>query len=277
MNNDVMENETESTAPKTPLRWYQYRLRTLLIIMTVFAAYMAMISHRARQQKLAVEKIRALGGRLSYDYQKVKGMKFVKNSRAFPPGPAWLRNLIGEDYFQTVVCIELGKTAVADDDLSVLECMPNLECLSLIETNITSNGLVHLKGLKRLELLSLENTAVDDSGLIYLKDLTNLRSLDLSHTQITDEGTKNLQKLINLEESLVLQNTNITDESLTNFRNFTLYPIRVTRRETSTIPKGTTHGRSSRLTWPGFAAAICRRGLVHATSAPASKNCSCTS
>ena len=57
-----MENETESLPPKSRLRWYQYRLRTLLIIMTVLAVWMAVISHRARQQKLAVEKIRALGG-----------------------------------------------------------------------------------------------------------------------------------------------------------------------------------------------------------------------
>jgi hypothetical protein len=60
-------------------------------------------------------------------------------------------------------------------------------------------------------------------------------------------------------------------------RKIALCPIRVALRERSTIPKVTIHDRSGRLTWPGFAAAICRRGLARAASAPASKNCSCTS
>jgi hypothetical protein len=215
-----MQEEIESLVPSGRLRWYQYRLRTLLIIMTLLAVWMAWISHCARQQQTAVEKIHALGGNVSYDIQKINGQYFAFDYHAIPPGPAWLRKFIGEDYFQNVVYVELGKTHDTDDDLAILQNLPDLEGLALNDTNITGNSLVHLEGLKKLEILILEKTMIDDSGLAHLKDITSLRGLDLNDTKITDAGILNLQKLINLEEWLLLNNTEITDESLKYFKNF---------------------------------------------------------
>jgi hypothetical protein len=220
-----MPYETETPAAKTPLRWYQYRLRTLLIAMTLLAAWMAYVSHHARQQKLAVEKIRALGGTVQYDYQKDKiqlgGEEYSRyDPQAMPPGPEWLRNFIGNDYFQNVVYVSLSKTSVTDDELAILENFPGLEGLSISQTKITSFGLVHLEGLKNLESLSLENTLIDDNGLAHIKDLANLRILILNDTKITDAGTINLQRLTNLEECLWLESTQITDGSLKYFKNF---------------------------------------------------------
>jgi hypothetical protein len=215
-----MENEPESPPPKTPLRWYQYRLRTLLIIMTVFAAWMAWVSHRAQQQKIAVQMIRTLGGDIIYDYQKRKDKNIGDiDPEALPPGSVWLRNFIGEDYFQSVVQVSLTKTSVTDDDLAVLEKLPDLEILDLTETKITSKGLAHLEGMRRLKSLFLFKTFVDDGGLAHLENLTDLRVLSLECTKITDAGTVHLQKMTNLKEWFSLGYTPITNDSLKYFKN----------------------------------------------------------
>jgi hypothetical protein len=214
-----MQNETESPAPKTPLRWYQYRLRTLLIMMTVLAAWMAMISHRARQQKLAVAKIRALRGEIIYDYQKIKGKNWDDiDGKALSPYPKWLRDWAGEDYFQTVVQVNLSKTSATDADLAILKNLPNLDCLNL-SSKITNEGLIHLQGVKNLKGLILEGVAIDDSGLSYLSNLTELRGLMLDSPKITDAGIKHLQRLTSLEQFCLIGSP-ITDASLKTIKKF---------------------------------------------------------
>jgi hypothetical protein len=163
--------------------------------MTLLAVWMAHISHRARQQKLAVEKVHRLGGTVYYDYQ-IKTNGLVPDTfdfQAIPPGPAWLRNILGDDYFQAVVSISFNKTAVADEDLSLLLDTPVLKVLDLGDTKITDDGLACVKNLNKLEFLFLRHTSVGDRGLKQLKDLAHLRGLDISDTKVTDEGIKQLQ------------------------------------------------------------------------------------
>jgi hypothetical protein len=62
---------------KRGLRWHQYRLRTLLIVMTVLAAWLSIASYRARQQKFVVERIRAFGGRGDYGHQSITNLKML--------------------------------------------------------------------------------------------------------------------------------------------------------------------------------------------------------
>jgi hypothetical protein len=199
-----MSNASEPPAPKPRLRWYQYRLRTLLVVMTLLAVWMAHISHRARQQKLAVEMVRRLGGLAEYDYE---GPTFFYSSNisrrtrlthvvfATPPlhGPIWLRNFLGNDYFQSVEAIDLNGSLATDNNLSVLVGIPNLKMLSLNGTKITDDGLAYIKNLNKLEFLYLCNTSISNRGLEHLKELTNLQILDISHTKVTDEGIKQLR------------------------------------------------------------------------------------
>jgi hypothetical protein len=214
-----MQTETASTPLKPRLRWYQYRLRTLLILMTLLAVWMSWISHRARQQKFAVEKIQALGGTVNYDYQKITGDVYHFNDQASPSGPEWLRKLFGDEYFQNVVWVTLSKTTVTDDDLAILKNLTDLKGLNLNETKITGSGLVHLTGLKNLQCLLLDKTLVEDCSLVHLRNLISLRYLSLNSTRITDAGMINLHKLTNLEDVLWLENTQITDEGLKHLNN----------------------------------------------------------
>jgi hypothetical protein len=158
-----MPNPSESSSPKPRLRWYQYRLRTLLIVMTLLAVWMAHISHRARQQKLAVERIQRLDGWVPVEYAHEEPYiifpepppdptisEFLRGNQP-PSGPVWLRNFLGDDYFQTVVALDLGHRnirSVNDDDLSLLLDLPDLKILKLDKCDITDDGLACVKKLK---------------------------------------------------------------------------------------------------------------------------------
>ncbi len=111
----------------------------------------------------ATEAIQALGGTVEYDYQR--------QSRN-PPGPPWLRHLLGEDFFVNVVSVSLDSLSVTDADLE------------------------HLTTLRQLQAVGLSGTQVTDAGLERLKGLTQLRELDLKSTKVTDEGVKKFQQAL---------------------------------------------------------------------------------
>ena len=50
-------------------RYLQVSLRTLFILMTIFAVWFGWAMHRAREQKKAVEWVREMGGTVQYDYE----------------------------------------------------------------------------------------------------------------------------------------------------------------------------------------------------------------
>jgi hypothetical protein len=51
--------------PKLRLRWYQYRLRTLLIITTAFAAFLSWRSCLEYRRQALIAEIKALGGNVT--------------------------------------------------------------------------------------------------------------------------------------------------------------------------------------------------------------------
>jgi hypothetical protein len=75
---------------------------TLMVALSLPWGSVSLLAHRADQairQRHAVEVIRAGGGYSYYDFQ-TKGGKVLASPR--PPGPAWLRNIVGIDYLATV-------------------------------------------------------------------------------------------------------------------------------------------------------------------------------
>ena len=96
---------------KTKLRWWQPKrrwlrmtLRTFLVLLTVACVWLGWLANRANNQRRTVQWATELGGYVSYDYQY----------HPEPPGPEWLRNLIGIHYFANVVRVRLSETQVRD-------------------------------------------------------------------------------------------------------------------------------------------------------------------
>ena len=200
----------------------KFKIRSLLLITAVIGGVLAFYVHRVQRQRQAVSRISDLGGSVKYDYQKAsRDHANVFDPKATAPGPGWLRQAVGKEFFQDVVMIDLAGKPVTDEDLKELKKLPKLENLNLSNTRVTSAGLVHLAELKNLKELYLWNTQVDDDGLRHLAKLTRLQSLLLDGTRVTDAGLKHLEGLKELDEWLGLVGTGVTDAGLVHLKGLT--------------------------------------------------------
>ena len=136
--------EPQPAVPKPKLRWYYIRLIPLLAFITVFG-WVAVKMQRAKQQRGAVTAVRVMHGHVEYDWERVPkpGGEEEENEvePGDPPGPDWLRNLMGIDFFSAVVYVTLDGP------------------------DVTDVGLKRLKGLIKLRRLDLHNTKVTDEGV----------------------------------------------------------------------------------------------------------------
>ena len=214
-------NDSRPTKPKRG--WYQFSLRTLLLLVVLASigmSWFAVKRHRAEKQRAAVEAFGKLDGNVYvyYDFHYDADGRPVRAPE--PPGPAWLRSLLGVDFFSDVVWLQLVCSTACDADLEHLAGLTKLKSLYLTDTQLTDVGLAHLAGLTKLEWLSLSGTQLTDAGLEHLARLTNLKWLDLSDTQVTDAGLEHLAGLTNLE-SLVVSDTQVTDAGLEHLAGLT--------------------------------------------------------
>ena len=96
-------------------RWYQYSLRTLVLVMlsaSIGMSWVAVKLQKARRQQEAVREIKKLGGWFSYDYQVDASGQTIDDAQ--PPGPAWIRNLLGENVLGKVIVANFHNTEVTD-------------------------------------------------------------------------------------------------------------------------------------------------------------------
>ena len=94
-------NQMTSTLPKR--RWFQFRLRTLLIAILVLSlplSWFAMRMEKARRQREAVVAIRWLEGTAYYEWEFKSG--------GTQPSSTWWRNVLGHDYFDKVVLVRFA-------------------------------------------------------------------------------------------------------------------------------------------------------------------------
>jgi hypothetical protein len=173
---------------------------------------MGWVVARAREQRRAIAAIEAVGGVVCFDYQKMQFGSFDSSKPV--PGARWLRALVGDEPFRSVIYVALCARKTCDDAaLAQVANFPRLEVLQLDGSAITDAGLVHIRGLRHLERLDLGWTAVTDAGLANVEGLESLIVLNLSHTKITDAGLAHIAGLRRLSH-LVLSETSVGDEGM---------------------------------------------------------------
>jgi hypothetical protein len=200
-------------ADRVPRRQLQFSLRTLLGITLLFSAFMSWFAvamrqaHIQRDARVALQRL--AGAHYYWDYQFDRSGHQISGASA--PSPAWLRALLGEDFFHNVVWTFLFGVdgRITDDELAHLKGFSRLRLLDIKAANITDAGLVHLQQLDGLEDLTLESVPVTDAGLLHIGRITSLTYLNLYDTPITDAGLKHLTGLHNLK-TLCVQKTNVT-------------------------------------------------------------------
>lgn len=218
--------EPEQNSPPRKRRWFQYRLRTVLVVVLLSAiacSWLAARMQKAQEHRKAVREVQSTGGWIAYGHSNDSSMCY-----AAPPGPAWLHRLLGEDFFADVawafVRNDAGMVSVAsfnrlrflsckhatDAGLEHLSDLPQLETLDLQFGQVTDAGLEQLSGLKHLRELNLNGTTpVTDAGLRHVRELTQLRALLLAGTAVTDAGLEEVEELPQLRY-VDVRNTGVT-------------------------------------------------------------------
>ncbi len=225
--------------PATPTRRFRprFRLRTFLVLLTIFCVWLGWHVHGVRRQREAVAAIREYGGFCYYDYQCKEG-KPDHDSESWAPKLAL--ELLGDDFFHSIVQVgfdynarlrsgrdmhslptaEIGKLskatvlfledyAIDDDDLRHLGRLTQLEVLAMEHgIGVTDEGVAHLSRLGKLKVLYIHNSETSDPALkCQLGDrslevfsrLPQLSTLRVWGT-FTDEGVSHLSRLENLRE-----------------------------------------------------------------------------
>ena len=153
-------------------RLLRISLRTLFVLTTMLCVWLGWKVHRVQQQKEAVAWVEKIGGHADYDYQHHENGTSIDDPRL--PGPQWLVNYLGVDYFAPVEFVWIDHSNVAD--FSPLVNLPNLKQLSVLRADKLTD-ISPLSELTGLQWLQLQSTSVTD--LSPLAKLTKLKRLEL--------------------------------------------------------------------------------------------------
>jgi hypothetical protein len=199
------------------------------------------------RQYLAAEAVRDYGGFVYHDSD------FVGNERTpgrRPWAPASLRKLVGEDFFQDVVEVNLVygtdankkriqvertddeviprllaipglkrlyiyKGQASDRAMETVAKLTNLEVLMMWEATVTDAGIERLKSLRMLNSIHVDKAGLGDDSLKHLSSLPLLHTMNLQGNRFTDKGLAYLKDMRRLKQ-LVPDNgdTDITDAGM---------------------------------------------------------------
>ena len=118
---------------KRKLRWWQFSLTALFVMVTALGVTMGIMGQRVAVQRRAVAAIEALGGRASY--AELDAPTSVRSKMRWLPG----------DWTQTIVLVDLSGRQVSDHDLKPLHALAGLESLHLQRTQVTDAGRAGLR------------------------------------------------------------------------------------------------------------------------------------
>lgn len=200
---------------------FRFRLRTLLVLLTVGLCWLGYATHRARVQQRAVNALTDAGVAVLFSYQRGPGGIWHVGDSVEPPGPEWLRRALGDDYFRRV---DMVAGEVPEDLFKRLGDLTDVRDLSVSGPGVTNAGLAQLARLRVLQYLAVSGAVVGDNnrihppepheigvtdaGMEHLGGLSHLKGLNVSHTAVTDDGVAALRSLVQLD-SLTLRHNQI--------------------------------------------------------------------
>ena len=174
-------------------------LRGAMLLVLLSALWMGWRVNRANDQRRAVAALLRARASINYDYQ-FSVSKGYRNLNARPWAPAWLRNWLGDEFFQEVTSVQFIDRPLTDKDLAPLARLDCLEEVAISGAPITDAGLKHLANLKELRTLHLwETPGITDAGIAHLSTLTKLQTLALYRCSISDASLVHLRTMANLE------------------------------------------------------------------------------
>jgi hypothetical protein len=228
-------------------------MKRLAAVAAVLLAVTAATSGCSKPEKdVALARIKAVGGTISYDAQGRVISVDLSDSWATDEEVAAIRYL---PYVETINCTNARR--ITGSTLHQLAALPKLNTLYLVGTQLDDAGLAQLQHATSLTTLNLDSTRITDAGMRTLDNLDNLQTLVLGHTAVTDRGLVQLRDLRQLS-TLNLRDTKTTPDGVKGLRRM-LPDVRIVQSpaRVSTAACPLCHGKSR-----GFARgqpACCRR------------------
>jgi internalin A len=205
-------NTSDSVRPA-----FQYRLRSLLAVVTVCCIVVACVTAYLR----ASAQFDAAAKPFESENARVYGQRF--RGRLGIYAVVFARNTttdatisrVAEDLkrLPNLEHVGLDSSQVTDAAMRDIEPLTGLKVLSLSDTHVTNAGLESLKGMTELQELTLDGTAITDAGLAHMTEFGSLRLLALDRTGVTDAGLLHLEELANLRY-LEVMHTQVTGEGI---------------------------------------------------------------
>lgn len=145
---------------KSSIRAFKWRRLVVVGALLGLGIWVGTVVHRARQQQFAIQAIEDLGATVMYRFERL--------GETEPPGPHWLRKLIGDEFFVTVVDVAFWNPNTTDEDLKLIEPCQQIESIWLEETQVTDEGLKFLQRFSNLEYVGVYKTKVTRDGVTQL-------------------------------------------------------------------------------------------------------------
>jgi hypothetical protein len=123
---------SNNATPHPRRRYLTFSLRTLFILLTASAAWIGIATHRAREQRAAVQAIESLGAMVIYDWQNDPLDPLGSDESPEPAGPAWLRRMMGNDFFQEVSDVDFG-SPLSPTKVELRKAIPQLQRLRALK------------------------------------------------------------------------------------------------------------------------------------------------
>jgi hypothetical protein len=181
---------------------FRYSLRIVLVLLTGLCVWLGLVSSRARQQRLATEQLKKLNATVVYDTRAEELAV-----------PAWIRNLLGDDYFVTVVEVWLSDHQVGrksrplpsahlDAAVAAMRWLPKLKAITFNSTWITDDNFLRLAPLaNRIESLYFNEYwgELTGHGIRHLAGWPHLKSLKFHARRLEMKSLTHLAALPALE------------------------------------------------------------------------------
>lgn len=207
--------------PRLPWLRPRITLRLLLALVTLICIWLAIHVQRAKRQKAAVKFHEVRSSRVYYDYMQegspqTQAFRSARNRLSTSPVPDWLLRPLGEDFFHSVMEIEVYDC----DQLRDLEAFPGLQVVWTIGNGINDQDVEHVARLRTLRQFHVRGgynlwnresqSDLTDRALHLLARMPRLEKL-------TATGSFSADGLAALAKSRSLREVTITgcDESVT--------------------------------------------------------------
>jgi len=167
----------EIAAPKARKRLrFRLSLAVAMVGIALIAVCLAPIVNRARRQKEATALVLRAGGQIGYEHNYSVAQGSFVSGDPEPPGPRWLRNLVGAEYFQTVNYVNVSShwgRYPNIDGFEFLDDLPSVRRLDVEFITIPAAWLVHVRPL-RLTAFYAKGSTLDDDGLAQLSGMIDI-------------------------------------------------------------------------------------------------------